>query len=78
MGRLLTYPELDDKKGIRYSRSQLWRLERVNKFPQRVQIGANAIGWDEEEIDAYLDAKRAARPAPPLPPRPFRRTKLRA
>jgi predicted DNA-binding transcriptional regulator AlpA len=79
MGRLLTYPELDDKKGIHYSRSHLWLLEREGKFPLRVRVGANSIAWDEEEIDAYINAKRAARTvASPPPPRPFRRVKRRA
>jgi prophage regulatory protein len=78
MGRLLTKDELDEIKGIHLSRSQLWRLERAGKFPRRVQLGENSIRWDEAEIDAHLNAKKAARPASPPAPRPFRRVKRRA
>jgi prophage regulatory protein len=78
MGRLLTLDELNERKGISYSRSQLWKLERAGKFPRRVPLGIKSVRWDEDEIDAYIDAKKAARPAPPPPPRPFRRVKRRA
>jgi prophage regulatory protein len=75
---MLAYPELDELKGIRYSRAHLWKLERKGKFPRRIALGENAIAWDEEEIDAYLEAKKAARPALPPPPRPFRRVRRQA
>jgi prophage regulatory protein len=70
--------ELNKLKGISYCRSQLHRLEQLGRFPRRVKLGDNSVRWDEAEIDAYLNAKRAARPAPPPPPRPFRRVKRRA
>lgn len=76
--RLLKKTELDEVKGIHYSRSQLWRLERAGKFPRRILLGDNSVRWDEAEIDAYLNAKKAARPASPPAPRPFRRVKRRA
>jgi predicted DNA-binding transcriptional regulator AlpA len=84
MSKLLTKLELRTLKGIDYSRQHLWALERQDKFPRRVTLGPRSIYWDEDEIDAYLEKKKAARPAPPspLPPpprlRPFRRVKRRA
>jgi prophage regulatory protein len=82
MGRLLTRTELDAIKGISYSRSQLWKLEQAGKFPRRVTLGIRTVRWDEEEIDAYINAKRAARlpvpPSPIIPSRFFRRVKRRA
>jgi len=41
----------------------LWRLEKANKFPKRVPIGAARYAYIESEIDAYVDAKIAARDA---------------
>ena len=61
MGRLLIYGELSPLKSIRFSRTHLWRLERAGKFPKRIHVGDNSIAWDEDEIDAYLNAKRRER-----------------
>ncbi len=51
MRKLITYRELKEKKGIRWSRRHLVRLEAAGKFPKRVVMGANAIAWDEAEVD---------------------------
>ena len=39
------------------SRTTLWRLEREGKFPERVRLGANSVGWREEEVRAWLDER---------------------
>ena len=78
MGRMLSYDELSSLKGIRFSRMHLLRLEKAKKFPRRVKVGERAIAWDEDEIDAHLDTKRAARDAPPLVPEGHRRVRRRA
>jgi prophage regulatory protein len=36
------------------SRSTRWRLERAGRFPRRLRLSANAIGWLEEELLAWL------------------------
>ena len=59
--RLLSYADLKSR-GIRFSRVHLARLERAGKFPHHIDLGENSIGWFEGEIDAYLEAKAAARP----------------
>ena len=45
------------KRGIRFSRQHLRRLELAGKFPKRIRIGANSIDWIEEEIDDYVEAR---------------------
>ena len=42
-----------------YSRIQLWRKSRDpnDDFPAPVQLGHNAIGWYEDEIDAWLASR---------------------
>jgi len=65
MGRLLTFDELRTVKGIPYSYSHLWKLEHAGNFPRRVRLSYKMVRWDEEEIDRYINTKKAARPAPP-------------
>lgn len=63
-GRVIRRPELIERVGL--SDVTLWRLERMGRFPKRVQLGGQAVGWLEVEIDAWLDeraAEREQRPA---------------
>lgn len=39
----------------------IWRMERAGKFPRRLQLGGNSVGWFEAEIEAWLAQKAAAR-----------------
>ena len=36
------------------SRSTIYRLEALGKFPSRVRLGENSSAWYESEIDEYL------------------------
>ncbi len=55
-GRLLRLPEVIELAGL--SRPSIYRLERDGRFPKRVQISDNAVGWYEREVLAW----RARRP----------------
>jgi prophage regulatory protein len=59
--RILSYSELEHRKGVRFSKPHLWRLERDGKFPKRVPLSASRHGWLESEIDAWLERRAAAR-----------------
>ena len=48
-------------RGINYSRSHLWRLERELRFPRRVRLGNGRVAWIEAEVDEYLARLAAAR-----------------
>jgi prophage regulatory protein len=52
------------EKGITWSRSRIWQLEKAGQFPRRFWLGGNTIAWWESEIDAWLNerAKAAATP----------------
>jgi prophage regulatory protein len=39
----------------------IYRLEREGKFPKRIQLGPNAVGWIEHEVDAWIESKMAQR-----------------
>jgi prophage regulatory protein len=58
--RLLTFNELKTLKGISYTRQHIERLEKANKFPQRIKIGAR-VYWYEHEIDEWIQSKADAR-----------------
>ena len=51
--RLLSHDDLRSK-GISYSRTQLWWLEKSKEFPKRVALSTQRIGWVEGEVDEWL------------------------
>jgi prophage regulatory protein len=53
--RVVRFPAVRNRVGI--SRTTIWRLEAGGLFPKRVQIGPAAIGWFEDEIEAWLAAR---------------------
>ena len=41
------------------------RLEALGQFPQRITISANAVGWYDDEVEAWIDSRpRGGVPAP--------------
>ena len=53
------------KKGIKYSRVHVSRLEKADKFPKHVNLGPQSIGWLESEVDDWIAAKAAERSEKP-------------
>ena len=58
--RVVREPETERRTGL--SRATRWRMERAGKFPKRVKLGPNSVGWLESELEAWLSAKADARP----------------
>ena len=50
-------------EGIVENYTTLNRLIREQGFPPGYRIGAQTLGWDETEIDAWLDSRRRPSPA---------------
>ena len=46
---------------IPYSPVHIARLERAGKFPKRIKLGPNRVGWSYPEVIAWLDAAKDAR-----------------
>jgi prophage regulatory protein len=63
MAPLLIPYEALKAKCIMYSKPHLWRLEKAGKFPKRVSVGTSRYGYVEDEIDAYIADRIAARDA---------------
>jgi prophage regulatory protein len=59
--KLISFAELTTTRGITFSRRHLKRLEDEKKFPQRVVLGENRIGWVITEVDDWLAEKLAGR-----------------
>jgi prophage regulatory protein len=57
--RLISRPELRERKGIRWSRQHLDRLVKAGKFPKPLELGVNTRAWLEDEVDGWI-AERAA------------------
>jgi prophage regulatory protein len=49
------------KELVLYSPQHIARLEAAGQFPKRVKLGANRVGWIEEEVLAWLDERIEAR-----------------
>ena len=45
------------KTKVPYSRQHIKRLEDEGKFPLRVQLGENRVGWLLEEVDQWIESK---------------------
>lgn len=54
MGILRT---LDVARLTGLSRTTLWRLERTGAFPTRLRLGANSVGWIEEDVRAWIEGR---------------------
>jgi len=57
--KIISRTQLD--RLVPYSGSHIARLEKVGQFPKRVKLGANRVGWLEDEINAWIDERISAR-----------------
>lgn len=59
IARILT--ETQVKERVLYSSSQLRRMEQAGKFPRRLKLGPNRVGWLASEIEKWIETCAAAR-----------------
>ena len=52
--RLLSKKEVS--RMVLYSPAHIDRLEKAGKFPKRIRLGQNRVGWWEAEILDHLEA----------------------
>lgn len=58
--RILSIRTVCDRLGI--SRSTLWRLMRDGGFPKSIKLSPNRVGFDEQEIEAWIAQRASQRP----------------
>ena len=46
---------------IPYSDMHVWRLEQAGKFPRRIRLGANRVGWSLHELQDWIEARKSDR-----------------
>ena len=59
MDQIIRKPELFSKLSL--SDATIWRMEKSGKFPRRIKLGGNSVGWFENEVEAWLLKKSADR-----------------
>ena len=62
MMRILSKKQL--REVVLYSPQHIDRLEKAGKFPKRVQLGPNRVGWIESEIYDWLKQRILDRDKP--------------
>jgi prophage regulatory protein len=45
------------RRRVPFTLVHIWRLEQTDDFPQRIQLGTNAVGWFEDEVDAWVASR---------------------
>ena len=59
--KILRLPQVEECTGE--SRSTIYKRIAEGEFPRPVKLGAKSVGWVEDEIAAYNEARIAARDA---------------
>jgi len=57
--RILRKTEVLYRVGL--SDPTVWRAEKAGKFPKRIKLGGNSVGWFESEVNDWLEARKAER-----------------
>jgi prophage regulatory protein len=60
--RILSKRQLRDL--VLYSPQHIARLEAADKFPKRVRLGPNRVGWVEDEVLDWLQQRIDRRDVP--------------
>jgi prophage regulatory protein len=53
--KIIRRPEVEELTGLSYS--SIYRKERAGKFPPRLILGANSVGWRKSEILEWVNSR---------------------
>ncbi|RIH72850.1 AlpA family transcriptional regulator [Vibrio splendidus] len=56
--RIIRLPEVIQKTGL--SRSSIYLRMSKQEFPKSISIGDRAVGWIEDDINSWVDARISA------------------
>lgn len=59
MKQLLRLPDV--KRAVGLSRSEIYRLIALGRFPRAVPLGDRVRAWDSDEIQSFIAERIAAR-----------------
>jgi prophage regulatory protein len=54
--RVSRLPQVMARVGYK-DRVTIWRKVQCGEFPAPIQLGPNAIGWFDDEVDAWLESR---------------------
>ena len=54
--RVLRRPEVEDRTAL--ARSTLYNMIKKGEFPEPIRLGANSVGWLEEDIENWLASRQ--------------------
>lgn len=67
---ILRLPQVKARTGL--SKTTIYRLASAGKFPRRIQVTENIVGWLEADVESFLRARVLASsddcPQPSGPP----------
>lgn len=63
MESFLNFYQVKEITGL--SRSTIWRLEKSEKFPARVKISTNRVGWRKSEVSSWTQFQENWKKAQP-------------
>ncbi len=46
---------------VPYSDMHIWRLEQAGRFPMRIRLGENRVGWSFHELQEWIAARKEER-----------------
>jgi prophage regulatory protein len=55
--RFVRYPQLATEYGIPWTRMHIDRLIAAGKFPRKIHLSENTIGFWSDELEAFLEAR---------------------
>lgn len=58
-GRIIKAAER--RRRVPFSDMHIWRLEKAGKFPRRIKLGERRVGWDLDEVIAWIEARKSQR-----------------
>ena len=53
---ILRLPAVVKRTGL--SKARIYQLERDHRFPARIELGPNSVGWYEHEVDEWCSSRR--------------------
>ena len=53
--RLLRLPEVMELTGL--SKTTIYRLEAIGRFPKRIKLGSNCVAWIAAETQQFIEEK---------------------
>lgn len=56
--RIITKKEL--RELVPYTPQHIHRLEKAGRFPKRLQLGPNRVGWRLTDIEAWINGRQPA------------------